>query len=50
MQLYGVATTFVAAHLAAHDHELDERIEDFKQIVNHHRYNYKKYKEIFDHE
>lgn len=50
MQLYGVATTFVAAHLAAHDHELDERIEDFKQILSNHHYHVKKYKKIFDHE
>ncbi|KAL5289866.1 INPP5J family protein [Megaselia abdita] len=50
MQLYGVATTFVAAHLAAHDHELDERIEDYKQIINNHHYHVKKYKNIFDHD
>lgn len=50
MQLYGVATVFVVAHLAAHDHELDERIEDYKQIYKSHHYHVKKYKNIFDHE
>lgn len=50
MQLYGVSMTFIAAHLAAHDHELDERIEDYNQILNNHHYHVKKYKTIFDHE
>ncbi|XP_075155035.1 inositol polyphosphate 5-phosphatase K [Haematobia irritans] len=48
--LYGCALTFVVAHLAAHDHHLDERIEDFKQIMDNHHYHVPRYREIYDHD
>lgn len=50
MSLYGTGVTFVGAHLAAHDHELKERIADYNQIVNNHHYNLNKYRSIFDHD
>ncbi|KRG00360.1 uncharacterized protein Dwil_GK27966 [Drosophila willistoni] len=48
--LYGCGLAFVVAHLAAHDHQLDERIEDYKQILEHHHYHVKRYREIYDHD
>ncbi|XP_030382320.1 inositol polyphosphate 5-phosphatase K [Scaptodrosophila lebanonensis] len=48
--LYGCGLAFVVAHLAAHDHQLDERIEDYKQILENHHYHVKRYREIFDHD
>lgn len=48
--LYGCALSFVVAHLAAHDHQLDERIEDYKQILENHHYHVKRYREIYDHD
>ncbi|XP_037936209.1 phosphatidylinositol 4,5-bisphosphate 5-phosphatase A [Teleopsis dalmanni] len=48
--LYGCGMTFVAAHLAAHDQHLDERIEDYKQILENHHYHVTRYREIFDHD
>lgn len=50
LSLYGTAVSIVNAHLAAHDHMLDERIEDFNQILDNHHYHVKMYREIFDHE
>ncbi|XP_034475415.1 inositol polyphosphate 5-phosphatase K [Drosophila innubila] len=48
--LYGCGLSFVVAHLAAHDHQLDERIEDYKQILENHHYHVKRYREIYDHD
>ncbi|XP_073829513.1 inositol polyphosphate 5-phosphatase K [Musca autumnalis] len=48
--LYGCALCFVVCHLAAHDHHLDERIEDFKQIMDNHHYHVPRYREIYDHD
>ncbi|XP_036342980.1 inositol polyphosphate 5-phosphatase K-like isoform X1 [Rhagoletis pomonella] len=48
--LYGCALTFVVAHLAAHDHHLDERIEDYEQIMENHHYHVPHYREIYDHD
>lgn len=48
--LYGCALCFVVAHLAAHDHHLDERIEDFKQIMDNHHYHVPRFREIYDHD
>ncbi|XP_015017193.2 inositol polyphosphate 5-phosphatase K [Drosophila mojavensis] len=48
--LYGCGLVFVVAHLAAHDHQLDERIEDYKQILESHHYHVKRYREIYDHD
>lgn len=40
----------VNAHLAAHDHMLDERIKDFEKIVDEHKFHVKGMQEIFQHE
>ncbi|ALC48883.1 CG9784 [Drosophila busckii] len=48
--LYGCGLVFVVAHLAAHDQHLDERIEDYKQIMENHHYHVKRYREIYNHE
>uniref|UniRef100_A0A0A1WZH3 Phosphatidylinositol 4,5-bisphosphate 5-phosphatase A n=1 Tax=Zeugodacus cucurbitae TaxID=28588 RepID=A0A0A1WZH3_ZEUCU len=48
--LYGCAITFVVAHLAAHDKHLDERIEDYEQIMENHHYHVPHYREIYDHD
>lgn len=48
--IYGCGLTFVVAHLAAHDHHLDERIEDFKQIMDNHHYHVPRFREILDHD
>lgn len=48
--LYGCALTFVVSHLAAHDHHLDERIEDYEQIMENHHYHVPHYREIYDHD
>ncbi|XP_064547101.1 inositol polyphosphate 5-phosphatase K [Drosophila montana] len=48
--LYGCGLAFVVSHLAAHDHQLDERIEDYKQIIENHHYHVKRYREIYDHD
>jgi len=48
--LYGCGLAFVVAHLAAHDHQLDERIEDYKNILENHHYHVKRYREIYDHD
>ncbi|KAH8304613.1 hypothetical protein KR018_000464, partial [Drosophila ironensis] len=48
--LYGCGLAFVVAHLAAHDHQLDERIEDYRQILENHHYHVKRYREIYDHD
>lgn len=50
LSVYGCGVSFVVAHLAAHDHELDERVADYKQILENHHYHVKNYREIFDHE
>ncbi|XP_037908978.1 inositol polyphosphate 5-phosphatase K isoform X2 [Hermetia illucens] len=50
LSLYGTAVSIVNAHLAAHDHMLDERIVDFNQILDNHHYHVKMYREIFDHD
>lgn len=48
--LYGCAITFVVAHLAAHDQHLDERIEDYEQIMENHHYHVPHYREVYDHD
>ncbi|XP_022219786.1 phosphatidylinositol 4,5-bisphosphate 5-phosphatase A [Drosophila obscura] len=48
--MYGCGLAFVVAHLAAHDHQLDERIDDYKQILENHHYHVKHYREIYDHD
>lgn len=48
--LYGVSMCVVNAHLAAHDHMLDERVKDFEKIVDEHKFHVKGTQEIFQHE
>ncbi|XP_055378778.1 inositol polyphosphate 5-phosphatase K isoform X2 [Condylostylus longicornis] len=50
LTLYGCGVAFVNSHLAAHDHELDERVNDYKQILDNHHYHVKRYREIYDHD
>lgn len=50
MALYGCGITFINSHLAAHDHELNERITDYKQILDNHHYHVKRFREIYDHD
>lgn len=49
-KLYGVSVCLVNAHLAAHDHMLDERIKDFEKIVDEHKFHIKHTPDIFQHE
>lgn len=50
LSLYGTGAVFVCSHLAAHDEKLKERIEDYHQIVDNHKYHSKSYRRIFDHD
>ncbi|XP_060654408.1 phosphatidylinositol 4,5-bisphosphate 5-phosphatase A isoform X1 [Drosophila nasuta] len=50
LSLYGTGTVFVCSHLAAHDDKLKERIEDYHQIVDNHKYHLAGYRHIFDHD
>jgi len=50
LSLYGTGVAFVCSHLAAHDDKLKERIEDYHQIVDNHKYNAEGYRRIFDHD
>ncbi|KAH8401976.1 hypothetical protein KR009_008964 [Drosophila setifemur] len=50
MSLYGTGVVFVCSHLAAHDDKLKERIEDYHQIVDNHKYIAQGYRRIFDHD
>lgn len=47
---YGSSICTVNAHLAAHDDELDERIEDYKQILDDHKYHVDGTNTIFRHD
>ncbi|XP_041448789.1 phosphatidylinositol 4,5-bisphosphate 5-phosphatase A isoform X1 [Drosophila obscura] len=50
LSLYGTGAVFVCSHLAAHDDKLKERIEDYHQIVDNHKYEASGYRRIFDHD
>lgn len=50
LNIYGCGVTFVNSHLAAHDHQLSERIEDYNQILKFHHYHVGRYRQIFDHD
>jgi len=47
---YGNSVCVVNAHLAAHDNKLDERVEDYNQIVKDHKFHVKHTKDIFSHD
>lgn len=48
--LYGCSVCVVNAHLAAHDHMLEERIKDYEKIVEEHKFHVKPTVNIFGHE
>ncbi|XP_068145284.1 phosphatidylinositol 4,5-bisphosphate 5-phosphatase A isoform X1 [Drosophila tropicalis] len=50
LSLYGTGAVFVCSHLAAHDDKLKERIEDYHQIVDNHKYKTSGYRRIYDHD
>lgn len=50
MNLYGTSVVFVNAHLAAHDHMLDERVDDYNKIIEEHKYHVKVAQNILQHE
>lgn len=50
LNVYGCSICLVNAHLAAHDHMLEERINDYKKIVQEHKFHVKTKEAIFDHD
>ncbi|XP_037032683.1 inositol polyphosphate 5-phosphatase K isoform X2 [Bradysia coprophila] len=48
--LYGCSVCIVNAHLAAHDHMLEERIKDYEKIVEEHKFHVKTTTDIFTHD
>lgn len=50
MNMYGTSVVFVNAHLAAHDHMLDERVDDYNDIIEHHKFHVKPTQSIMQHE
>ncbi|XP_061509801.1 phosphatidylinositol 4,5-bisphosphate 5-phosphatase A isoform X1 [Anopheles gambiae] len=50
MNVYGSSICLVNAHLAAHDHMLEERINDYERIVQEQKFHVKAKETIFDHD
>ncbi|XP_058464297.1 phosphatidylinositol 4,5-bisphosphate 5-phosphatase A isoform X2 [Malaya genurostris] len=50
LNVYGCSICLVNAHLAAHDHMLEERINDYEKIVQEHKFHVKTKETIFDHD
>uniref|UniRef100_A0A182Q6W8 Inositol polyphosphate-related phosphatase domain-containing protein n=1 Tax=Anopheles farauti TaxID=69004 RepID=A0A182Q6W8_9DIPT len=50
LNLYGSSICLVNAHLAAHDHMLEERINDYERIVQEQKFHVKAKETIFDHD
>ncbi|XP_055688987.1 phosphatidylinositol 4,5-bisphosphate 5-phosphatase A-like isoform X1 [Lutzomyia longipalpis] len=50
MNIYGCTAVFLNSHLAAHDHMLDERVEDYHKILQEHKYHIKSRETIFNHD
>lgn len=50
MNMYGTSVVFVNAHLAAHDHMLEERVDDYNDIIEHHKFHVKPTQSIMQHE
>ncbi|XP_052862131.1 phosphatidylinositol 4,5-bisphosphate 5-phosphatase A-like isoform X2 [Anopheles cruzii] len=50
MNVYGSSICLVNAHLAAHDHMLEERINDYERIVQEQKFHVKAKEAIFDHD
>lgn len=47
---YQTSICVVNAHLAAHDHKLEERIQDYHQIINDHKYHVENTPNILSHD
>lgn len=47
---HGVTICVANSHLAAHDKHLDDRIEDFLEIIDENKFNIKMKLTIFEHE
>uniref|UniRef100_A0A182WEK7 Inositol polyphosphate-related phosphatase domain-containing protein n=1 Tax=Anopheles minimus TaxID=112268 RepID=A0A182WEK7_9DIPT len=50
LNVYGSSICLVNAHLAAHDHMLEERINDYERIVQEQKFHVKAKETIFDHD
>ena len=50
INIYGNTFCIVNAHLAAHDHQLDERISDYERIVAESKFHIEDKETIFNHE
>lgn len=50
MNLYGAAVCIVNSHLAAHDHMLDERINDYQRIKDSTKFSVKVSQSIYEHD
>nr|XP_029710102.1 phosphatidylinositol 4,5-bisphosphate 5-phosphatase A-like isoform X4 [Aedes albopictus] len=50
LNAYGTSICLVNSHLAAHDHMLEERINDYEKIVQEHKFHVKTKEAIFDHD
>uniref|UniRef100_A0AAG5DM21 Inositol polyphosphate-related phosphatase domain-containing protein n=1 Tax=Anopheles atroparvus TaxID=41427 RepID=A0AAG5DM21_ANOAO len=50
LNVYGSSICLVNAHLAAHDHMLEERINDYERIVQEQKFHIKAKETIFDHD
>ncbi|XP_052903278.1 phosphatidylinositol 4,5-bisphosphate 5-phosphatase A-like isoform X3 [Anopheles moucheti] len=50
LNVYGSSICLVNAHLAAHDHMLEERINDYERIVQEQKFHVKAKEAIFDHD
>ncbi|XP_021710315.1 phosphatidylinositol 4,5-bisphosphate 5-phosphatase A isoform X3 [Aedes aegypti] len=50
LNVYGCSICLVNSHLAAHDHMLEERINDYDKIVQEHKFHVKTKETIFDHD
>lgn len=50
MNMYGTSVVFVNCHLAAHDHMLDERVDDYNKIIEEAKFHVKTAQTILQHE
>ncbi|XP_053680610.1 inositol polyphosphate 5-phosphatase K-like [Anopheles nili] len=50
LNVYGSSICLVNAHLAAHDHMLEERINDYERIVQEQKFHVKTKETIFEHD
>lgn len=50
MNVYGCTVCLVNSHLAAHDHMLEERVNDYQRIRDATKFSVKVSESIFEHE